>query len=269
MLRILLMTVCVFMLIDLQAKTIPVNSLADLQSAIRRSVPGDIITLANGKYNSAEDITIRCAGNFYQPITITAQTLGGAEITGKGGFKIESPASYIVIQGFVFTHASDKAVLGPGTSFCRWTGNIFQTTGEGNYLTIMGSDHQVDYNTFQHKNSLGKFIGVRGEGNQIAERIWIHHNYFFDFLPQKGNGAESLQFGLSGYSLSASHSLLEFNLLEKCAGENELISVKASFVTLRYNTIRDCKAQFTLRHGNHCEVYGNYFTLTPGLRIFV
>ena len=268
MLRILLMSVCVFILIDLQAKTIPVNSLADLQSAIRRAVPGDIITLANGKYNSAEDITIRCAGNFYQPITITAQTLGGAEITGKGGFKIESPASYIVIQGFVFTHASDKAVMGPGTKFCRWTRNIFQTTGEGNYLTIMGSDHQVDYNTFQHKNSLGKFIGVRGEGNQIAERIWIHHNYFFDFLPQTGNGAEALQFGLSGYSLSASHSLLEFNLFEKCAGENELISVKASFVTLRYNTIRDCKAQFTLRHGNHCEVYGNYFTLTPGLRIF-
>jgi poly(beta-D-mannuronate) lyase len=156
----------------------------------------------------------------------------------------------------------------PGTSFCRWTGNIFQTSGEGNYLSIMGSDHQVDHNTFQHKNSLGKFIGVRGEGNQIAERIWIHHNYFYDFLPQKGNGAEALQFGLSGYSLSSSHSLLEHNVFEQCAGENELISVKASFVTIRYNTIRDCKAQFTLRHGNHCEVYGNYFLRTPGLRIF-
>ncbi len=155
-----------------------------------------------------------------------------------------------------------------GTRFCRWTRNVFQTQGEGNYLTIGGSDHQVDYNTFQHKNALGKFIGVRGEGNQIAERLWIHHNYFYDFLPQKGNGAEALQFGLSGYSLSASHSLLEYNLFEQCAGENELISVKASFVTVRYNTIRDCKAQFTLRHGNHCEVYGNYFTRTPGLRIF-
>jgi poly(beta-D-mannuronate) lyase len=37
---------------------------------------------------------------------------------------------------------------------------------------------------------------------------------------------------------------------------------------LRYNTIRNCPAQFTLRHGNFCQVYGNYFINTPGLRIF-
>ena len=252
----------------LHAKTLPVRSLAELTAAVAKAKPGDIISLANGTYKSDEDILIRCAGTFEQPIIVKSQSAGGAEITGKGGFKIEAPASYVVIEGFVFTHSSDRAVMGNGTKFCRWTRNVFQTTGEGNYLTIMGSDHQVDYNTFQHKNTLGKFIGVRGEGNQIAERIWIHHNYFSDFLPQKGNGAEALQFGLSGYSLSASHSLVEQNLFERCAGENELISVKASFVTLRYNTIRDCKAQFTLRHGNHCEVYGNYFTMTPGLRIF-
>jgi poly(beta-D-mannuronate) lyase len=57
-------------------------------------------------------------------------------------------------------------------------------------------------------------------------------------------------------------------LFEDCAGENELISIKASAVTLRYNTMRNCPAQFTLRHGNKCLVYGNYFINTPGLRIF-
>jgi poly(beta-D-mannuronate) lyase len=250
------------------AKDILVKSLTALQTAINSAAPGDVITVANGVYTTTANITIQNSGTPSRPITIMAQKTGGVEIKGVGGFSIESPAAYIVIQGFVFTHASDKAVMQAGTRFCRWTRNVFQTQGEGNYLSIMGSDHQVDYNTFQHKNALGKFIGVRGEGNQIAERLWIHHNYFYDFLPQKGNGAEALQFGLSGYSLSASHSLLEYNLFEQCAGENELISVKASFVTVRYNTIRDCKAQFTLRHGNHCEVYGNYFTRTPGLRIF-
>ncbi len=211
---------------------------------------------------------IRISGTYAAPITISGEEKGVTELTGENGFRIEAPSAHIIIKGFLFTHKSDKAIMLPGTSFCRWTRNIFQTTGEGNYLSIMGSDHQVDYNTFQHKNALGKFIGVRGEGNQIAERLWIHHNYFYDFLPQKGNGAEALQFGLSGYSLSSSHSLLEHNVFEQCAGENELISIKASFVTIRYNTIRDCKAQFTLRHGNHCEVYGNYFFRTPGLRIF-
>src|SRR5678809_1793111 len=82
------------------------------------------------------------------------------------------------------------------------------------------------------------------------------------------NGAEAFQFGLSGFSLSSSNSIVEYNLFEDCAGENELISVKASAVTLRYNTTRNCPAQFTLRHGNKCLVYGNYFINTPGLRIF-
>ncbi|NII27637.1 hypothetical protein HB364_21320 [Pseudoflavitalea sp. X16] len=253
---------------NLFAKTILVKSLPALQTAIDHAKPGDVIMVADGVYTTTANITIRNSGTASQPITIIAQKTGAAEVTGAGGFVIEGPSAYIVIQGFTFTHASDKAVTQAGTRFCRWTRNVFQTTGEGNYLSLLGSDHQVDYNTFRHKNALGKFIGIRGEGNQIAERLWIHHNYFFDFKPQKGNGAEALQFGLSGYSLSASHSLLEYNLFEQCAGENELISVKASFVTVRYNTIRDCKAQFTLRHGNHCEVYGNYFTLTPGLRIF-
>ena len=250
------------------AKEILVKSVSALQSAIDKSQPGDVILVANGDYTTTGDIIIRNSGTAAHPITIAAQKNGGALIKGSGGFRIAGNTAFIVIRGFHFLHASDKALMEPGSRFCRWTHNIFQTAGEGNYLTIMGSDHQVDYNTFHHKNALGKFIGVRGEGNQIAERLWIHHNYFFDFQPQKGNGAEAVQFGLSGYSLSSSHSLVENNLFEQCAGENELISVKASFVTLRYNTIRDCKAQFTLRHGNHCEVYGNYFFRTPGLRIF-
>ncbi len=254
--------------LHVQAHIIRVKKLDALQLAINKAKPGDEIILAAGVYNATEPIAIRISGSFTQPILISADASGITEITGEHGFKLEAPASHITIKGFLFTHKSDKASTQAGTSFCRFTQNIFQTTGEGNYLTLMGSDHQVDYNTFQHKNALGKFIGVRGEGSQIAERLWIHHNYFFDFLPQKGNGAEALQFGLSGYSLSSSHSLVEHNLFEQCAGENELISVKASFVTVRYNTIRDCKAQFTLRHGNHCEVYGNYFLRTPGLRIF-
>jgi hypothetical protein len=169
----------------------------------------------------------------------------------------------------MFTHSASRAKMAAGTSFCQWTHNIFQTPGKGENLTLNGSDHEVDYNTFQHKNAMGRFIAVRGEGNQIAQRLWIHHNYFFDFPFQGGaNGAEPFQFGLSGFSLSSSNSVVEHNLFEQCYGENELISIKASAVTLRYNTIRDCPAQFTLRHGNFCKVYGNYFINTPGIRIF-
>jgi poly(beta-D-mannuronate) lyase len=251
------------------AGTIIVASLAELQTAVDAAKPGDIIFLKDGVYTATTDITIRCAGTDRQPVTITAQHFQGAEINGSGGFNIASPAAYVIIRGFKFTHAASKARTGSGTTFCQWSHNVFETPGTGDYLTIAGRDHQIDYNTFQNKDSLGKFIAIKGTGSQIAERLWIHHNYFKTHKNQGNrNGAEALQFGLSGYSLSSSNSIVEYNLFEDCAGENELISIKASKVTVRYNTIRNCPAQFTLRHGNFSQVYGNYFFNTPGLRIF-
>ena len=252
----------------LHAATVTVSSLSALQTAINNAAPGDIIILANGVYTASTDISINKQGTAAAPITIQAQSIGGAEINGTAGINIASPAKYIIIKGFKFTFNASQATMASGTSFCRWTRNLFQNPGEGEDLLLNGNDHEVDYNTFQHKDALGRFLAVRGAGSQIAQRLHIHHNYFFDQQPQSGNGAETVQFGLSGYSLSSSNSIFEYNLFEECDGENELLSVKSSAVTVRYNTIRNCPAQFTLRHGNHCLVYGNYFINTPGIRIF-
>lgn len=255
--------------IPVLANTISVSSIADLQKAINQAKPGDQIMLTDGVYTTTEDIIIKQQGTLDKPIIIAARHLNKAEITGKGGFSLMGPAAYIVIRGFKFTHIAGRAKTGIGTSFCRFTQNIFETPGDGEDLYVAGSDQEIDYNTFQNKNAMGRFVAVRGEGKQIAERLHIHHNYFNNQASQGGkNGAEALQFGLSGFSLSSSNSVVEYNLFERCQGENELISVKASAVTLRYNTIRDCPAQFTLRHGNKSLVYGNYFFNTPGLRIF-
>jgi poly(beta-D-mannuronate) lyase len=251
------------------ANTITVSSITELQSAIDKAKPGDKIVMKDGVYTTTSDINIACNGTKEHPITITAQDFGKTEITGSGGFNLVSRSAYIIIRDFKFTHAASKAKSSSGSTFCRWTNNIFETPGDGEDLTIAGNDNEVDHNTFQNKNAMGRFLAIRGTGSQIAERLWIHHNYFKSQKDQGGkNGAETLQFGLSGFSLSLSNSVVEYNLFEDCAGENEMISVKASAVTLRYNTIRNCPAQFTLRHGNKCQVYGNYFYNTPGIRIF-
>jgi len=263
-----LLLLCCCLAGPLSAATIQVSSLSALQTAINNAVPGDVIVLANGVYTASTDITVSKQGTAAQPITITAQSIGGAEIKGTAGFNIVSPARYIIIRGFKFTHNASQATMASGTSFCRWTQNVFETPGDGENLSLNGNDHEVDYNTFQHKDAMGRFITLRGSGSQIGQRIRIHHNYFFDHKQQTANGAESVQIGLSGYSLSSSNSTIEYNLFEECEGENEMVSIKASAVTFRYNTIRNCPAHLTLRHGNRNLVYGNYFINTPGVRIF-
>ncbi|HWI93079.1 MAG TPA: polysaccharide lyase 6 family protein [Flavisolibacter sp.] len=267
--KVLLVSFTFCILHSASANTITVSSITELQSAIAKAKPGDKIVVKDGTYTTTSDINISCVGTKEHPITITAQNFGKAEITGTGGFNLVSPSAYVIIRDFKFTHAASRAKSSSGSTFCRWTNNIFETPGDGEDLLIAGNDNEIDHNTFQNKNAMGRFLAIRGTGSQIAERLWIHHNYFKSQKDQGGkNGAETLQFGLSGFSLSSSNSVVEYNLFEDCAGENEMISVKASAVTLRYNTIRNCPAQFTLRHGNKCQVYGNYFYNTPGLRIF-
>jgi len=264
-----LLVVCCAVGTAFAQKARKVSSIEQLQTAIDKAAPGERIVLANGTYVTSGPIRVVAVGTEEKPILIAAETIGAVTISGASGFRLEAPAAFVTIRGFKFTHASSQALMGAGTSHCRFTRNVFETQGSGEYLTVAGNDEQVDHNTFQNKNSMGRFLAIRGVGNQIAQRLWIHHNYFANFLPQRGNGAEGLQFGLSGFSLSSSHSIVEFNLFERVDGENEMVSDKASDVTYRFNTFRDNKqGQFTLRHGNNCRVYGNYFINSFGIRFF-
>jgi poly(beta-D-mannuronate) lyase len=251
------------------AATFTVNSISALQTRINAAVAGDVIILQNGVYTTSAAITITRTGTSSAPITIQAQTVGGVEIRGTNGFSVNSPASWIVIDGFLLTHASGHDSIASGATHIRFTRNTFQCTGDGSYLVIAGDDAQIDHNEFRNKSTLGEMIDARGSGSQMAQRIWIHHNYFHDFTNAGGNGAETIRFGLSGLSLSDGLGIIEYNLFVRCMGENELISNKSSSNTIRYNTLLDSPGtQLTVRHGNFCLVYGNYLRNTDGIRIF-
>src|SRR5438270_12793865 len=107
------------------ANTIIVSSVTELQNAIDHAKPGDVIIVTDGKYTAPSDITINTAGTSKKPIIIEAKNTGAAEITGSNGFVLVSPAAYVTIKGFKFTHTASKAKSSGGTSFCRWTNNIF------------------------------------------------------------------------------------------------------------------------------------------------
>lgn len=250
-------------------RTFRVSSIADLQSRINSAVAGDLIILTNGVYTTSGAITITRQGTAQHPIVISADTIGGAEIRGSASFSLNSPAAFIVIRGFRLTHAIGTVQVQAGATNCRLTRNVFQLTGDGIYLLVQGDDCEVDHNTFQNKSTAGQMFSIRGPGSAgMAQRTWVHHNFFQNFTSIGANGGETLQVGLSGKSLTNANSLIEQNLFVRCDGENELISNKSSANTYRFNTFRDTVGELTLRHGNGCTVYGNFFINSHGLRFF-
>ena len=253
--------------------TTTVSSIPALQTAINGANAGDIIILQNGSYSTSSAVTINRTGTQTAPIVIEAQTTGGVTLTGSGAIVFTSPAAWCTVQGFVF-NGSGSLSIPTGTSHCRYTRNVIQlsipTTSTVSYIQISGDDAEIDYNDLGNKNSLGEMLDISGSGSQVARRLWVHHNYFHDFSPQTGNGAETIRWGLSGLSLSEGDGICEYNLFLRCSGENEVISNKASYNTYRFNTLQDCASggQISQRHGNYNIYYGNYVKNSSGIRIY-
>jgi hypothetical protein len=273
---LVLSAICCLATASVSATTVKVTSLPALESALSNASPGTQITLANGVYTSTNAILITQQGTAKKPIIISAESVGGAEINGMEGFHIKAPAAYIVIKGFKFTHGvgrEDAPVGGEeiaaGANHCRYTRCTFQLTGRGHYLMISGDDTEIDHNAFQNKFTEGQMIIVHGPGtNQMAQRTWIHHNFFNNFPDTHENNCSAIQIGVSGRSMASAHSLVESNLFLNCHGENENICNKSCENTYRFNTFGEGCSELSLRHGNFNIVYANFFLGSEGVRIF-
>jgi poly(beta-D-mannuronate) lyase len=247
-----------------------VTSVSALQAALNSAVPGDVIQLADGSYTTSSTISISKSGTASAPITIQAAHVGGAQISGSGGFAISGSASNVVLSGFRLTGSRGLSIP-VGATHVQITRNTFQMAGSVQYwLTVAGDDAQIDHNTFQHKSTIGNFIEVVGPGTAgMAQRTWIHHNYFLDQSFTGSNGGESIRVGLSGRQHSSAKAIVEYNLFERCNGDLEVISVKSTDDIIRYNTLRNSKGTITLRHGWNNRVEGNYLMgNSTGIRMF-
>jgi len=252
------------------ATTYYVGSMASLTTRINSAVAGDEIIVSNGVYATSASLGISRAGTAANRIVIRAETIGGVEIAGTHGFSFNSGASYVTVQGFKFTHAAAIS-MGSSANHCRLTRNIIAltipATNDVSYINISGDDMEVDRNELRNKATLGEMLDITGSGSQVARRLWVHHNYFHDFVSPGGNGAETIRWGLSGLSLSTGNGLCEYNLFVRCNGENEMISNKSSGNTYRYNTVIDAR-EISQRHGNDCLYYGNYMSNSEGIRVY-
>jgi poly(beta-D-mannuronate) lyase len=254
------------------ATTYVVNSIPALQAQINSAVAGDTIVVANGIYTTTAAITVNRAGAAGNPITIMAETISGVTIQGTHGFVFSGPAAYVTVEGFRFLHANSINIPS-STHHIRLLRNFIDLNiaagADVSYVNISGDDVEIGYNELANKNTLGNMLDVTGSGSQVARRLWVHHNYFHDFVSPGGNGAETIRWGLSGLSLSTGNGLCEYNLFVRANGENEMISNKSSGNTYRFNTVLDSPGgEISQRHGDNCLYYGNYMKNTAGIRVY-
>ena len=244
------------------ARTSQAASVDELQSHLDAAEAGDRIVVKGGIYATRGPLLVRGrAGTAAAPIVIEAETIGGVTIGGTAGFAFDD-ASYVVVRGFRFTHASTQAIA-PSAAHVRFTRNVFELAPEvRHWLSIEGDDAEIDHDTFQNKKTAGVYISVTGRGGDpastMAQRAWIHHNGFYDHSFGGANGGEGIRVGLSGLSLLSAHAVVEHNLFEHHNGDPEAVSVKSSDNVVRDNTVRDSKACLVLRHGNRTTVEGNF-----------
>ena len=100
----------------------------------------------------------------------------------------------------------------------------------------------------------------------------IDHNVFGYRKPFGGNGAEIIRVGNSWSSQLPSYSIIEENIFYHCDGENEIISVKSGFNTVRRNLFYESRGGLVCRHGHNNiidsnVIIGNHLPATLGIRI--
>lgn len=256
-----------------------VSTSAQLSTAIASAVPSDTIILADGTYTATGNFAVRNkVGTPDNLITVKAANKGKAIISGGAFFNLTSSA-YVVIDGMTFTNTGQTAIKLTSCNNVRATNNRFRLTEEGTslkWLFIGGANshhNRVDHNIFENKSDLGNFITIDGAASQASQFDVIDHNYFRNIGIRVENGLEAIRVGFSGLSLSSSFTTIEYNLFENCDGDPEIISVKTSDTTVRFNTFRASQGAVTARHGNRSNFYGNFFfgankAGTGGIRVY-
>jgi hypothetical protein len=233
-----------------------VTDSASLASAISAAMPGDCIVMADGNYAFS---TVTAKGTADHPIVIeAANTLKAVVPTGN---LVLSDSAYVFVLGLTWPGTGTISL--DNCDHCRFARSriMRQETGaDVEWVSVGGTSTycRVDHNDFGPQNTVSNMIQLAGVTGQIVQYTEIDHNYFHDVHYNGGNGWESIRAGLSGWTFSSSHTVIEFNLFVNDANDPEIISVKSSDNTVRHNTVRTSAGHISQRHGNRNQYYGNY-----------
>ena len=253
---------------NIKAEEFKINNVDELKPILKQIKPGDVIVLSNGEWKDAR-LLFSCEGNKEKPITIKAETPGKVILTGSSSLKISG--DYLVVDGLYFKDGViDKGAViefrngsKKESNYSRLTNCVIEDynhpdkTVDYKWVSVYGTNNRVDHCYFRNKSGQGCLLVV-----WLSDKPNYHliDSNYFAYRPELGNnGAEIIRIGTSDWSMSPSHSIVENNYFEQCNGEREIISNKSGYNIYRYNTFVECQGALTLRHGNNCDVYGNFF----------
>ncbi len=285
-----LLSSLVLVLMSTLAYSQVVTNSTELNSAIAAATPGTTIILADGTWNDVF-IDIDKNGTASDPITITAQNPGAVLMTGNSRVYMEG--AYLTVSGLIFQDAANLVLDGSSTiepvielkqcDHCKilnnkidaYNGTEAQKTLKFKWILTDGQYNEIAYNSFLGKYGIGSIINDN-RNSPDPDYLQIHHNYFAGRTPINGinddNDQDAIRIGNSSTSLDDSFSEVYENYFYNFFGENRCNANKAGQNKYYNNTFRDYGGCLTLRHGNNCEVYGNYFFaednfFTAGVRV--
>jgi hypothetical protein len=227
--------------------TVMVANSGALGGAIGGAKAGDCLVLADGDYAAP---TISAKGTADAPVVIRAANK--LKVNMNGTVKMDA-AEYVVLEGVTFPGGSGTSIGGNGNHnrITRSRYNSGSAHFEGN-----ATENRVDHCEFGPKNNDGNLVQPTG----MSTKTRIDHNYLHDVTAGGGNGRETVRLGCCGatFDYHDTFNVVEHNLFVNCSGEAEMISIKSSANTFRYNTVRNSAGNISLRAGRHNTIYGNY-----------
>ncbi|MBE9601168.1 chondroitinase-B domain-containing protein [Pedobacter sp. MC2016-24] len=270
--------------LNVQAKSILVETPQELKNAVSKAIPGDTIYLKDKEWKNAV-IQLTGRGTAAKPIVVLPQHPGG--VTFSGNSYVQLGAEYLIFSGFHFKngYTPKREVISfrinndQLANHCRVSNIVIEDYSQpqrfksDTWITLYGKNNRIDHSTFVNKLNAGPVIiaeldDERSQRNQHS----IDSNYFKGRQRFGSNGGETIRIGVSRYSLTASQTQICYNFFERCNGEVEIVSIKSGENKVSFNTFLECEGGLVLRHGSGNMVSGNFFIgnnkpFTGGVRV--
>jgi poly(beta-D-mannuronate) lyase len=239
--------------------------------------PGDQLVLSGKAWKDAR-FTFEGHGTAEAPITIRPEKSGSVSFTGESAVTFHG--EHLIVHDLAFqgvTVSKNNEVLfrvGNGVekpaNHCLFNRLRFENCGSTNptdwpklhlwLMSMRGRGNTVSNCIFSGFKHIGQMLGAAELPKDGLQQLHVLNNQFID-RPKidDQNGYEILQIGWSGERAAATGSLIQGNTFERCDGENELISLKASDIVVSGNRFIASQGVLCLRTARRVLVQDNIF----------